>query len=83
MPMNDQQLDYQQRSARLFQERYDSTLRQVGMRAPEPVLGQSPDDYRREVMRTLKKTFLNNHSLHKINMRGLPDDVLPPLSSKC
>ena len=77
MSMTSEQLDYQKRSARLFQERYDSTLRQVGMRAPEPVLGQDPNTYRRETMRTLKKTFLNNHSLHKINMRGLPDDVLP------
>jgi hypothetical protein len=77
MPMTSDQLEYQKRSARLFQEKYDGVLRHVGMRAPEPVLGQAPSDYRRETMRTLKNTFLNNHSLYKINMRGLPDDVLP------
>ncbi len=54
MPLNDQQLDYQKRSARIYQARNDDTLRQVGMKAPEPVLGQSPDDYRRETLRTLK-----------------------------
>ena len=82
MPMNEQQLDYQKRSARLFQERYDSTLRQVGMRAPEPVLGQSPDDYRRETLRTLKRTFLQNHELNRVNMRGLDSSVLPPFEAQ-
>ena len=62
MPMTSDQLDYQQRSARIFQSQYDDVLRQVGMKAPQPVLGQHPSDYRRETMRTLKKTFLNNHA---------------------
>ena len=77
MSMTEDQLAYQQRSARLYQSRYDDVLRQVGMRAPQPILGQHPDDYRRETLRTLKRTFLNNHDLYKINMRGLPSDVLP------
>jgi hypothetical protein len=77
MPLNSDQLQYQQDSARIFQQRYDDALRNVGFRAPQPILGQHPDQYRRETLRTLKRTFLNNHPLHKINMRGLPDDVLP------
>jgi hypothetical protein len=82
MSMTEDQLKYQQRSARLYQEKYDGTLRQVGMRAPEPVLGQSPDDYRRETLRTLKKTFLANHELNKVNMRGLDSSVLPPFEAQ-
>ena len=46
--MTKDQLGYQQKSARIYQQRYDDTLRKVGMRAPQPVLGQDPDDYRRE-----------------------------------
>lgn len=74
--MTEDQLLYQQRSARTYQALYDDTLRKVGMRAPQPVLGQAPNDYRRETLRMMKKTYLQNHSLYKINMRGLPDDIL-------
>lgn len=77
MSMTQDQLEYQRGSARLYQERYDNALRQIGMRAPQPVLGQSPNAYRREVMRTLKRTYLQNHEFGRINMRGLPDEVLP------
>jgi hypothetical protein len=28
-------------------------------------------------LRTIKRTFLGHHELGKINMRGLPDEVLP------
>jgi hypothetical protein len=82
MSMTEDQLKYQQRSARLYQEKYDGVLRQVGMRAPEPILGQSPDTYRRETLRTLKKTFLANHELNKVNMRGLDSSVLPPFEAQ-
>jgi hypothetical protein len=45
-------------AARKFQAYYDETLRKVGMRAPEPVLNQSVNTYRRETLRNLKRTFL-------------------------
>jgi hypothetical protein len=45
-------------AARQFQEFYDQTLRKVGAKAPQPTLGQSVNDYRREVLRQLKRTFL-------------------------
>jgi hypothetical protein len=77
MSMTEDQLQTVQRSARLFQEHYDNLLCQIGFRAPQPIIGQMPDDYRREVMRTLKKQFLTHHPLNRINMRGLPSDVLP------
>jgi hypothetical protein len=75
--MNPKQLAHQQSSARLYAERYDQFGREIGFRAPDPTLGVHPNDYRREVLRTLKKTYLQNHKLYSINMRGLPDDVLP------
>ena len=65
-------------AARKFQAFYDDALRKVGMRAPQPVLGQKVNDYRRETLRTIKRTFLpQNHQFYKMQMRRLPDDVLP------
>jgi hypothetical protein len=57
MPMTAAQLKQQQDSAKVYQADYDEKLRRVGMRAPEPVLGQEPDDYRRETLRFLKRTW--------------------------
>ena len=34
-------------SARVYQERYDHSFQPWGMRAPEPVVGEPVDDYRR------------------------------------
>lgn len=76
MPLNQEQLEYQQRSARIYQQRYDEALREIGVRAPEPILGQNPSDYRRETLRKIKLNHLQNHELYKINVRGLPSEVL-------
>jgi hypothetical protein len=58
-----------------FQEYYDTTLAQIGWRAPQPVVGQSVNEYRTETLRTLKRTFLpQNHELYCINYRGLKND---------
>jgi hypothetical protein len=75
-------------AARRFQEFYDQTLRRVGMRAPEPVLGQTCNDYRRETLRNLKRTFLpQNHDLYQVQFRQLKADALqvfePQLLSAC
>jgi len=74
-------------AARKFQEFYDNTLRKVGMRAPQPTLGQTVNQYRRETrretLRTIKKTFLpQNHELYRIQFRGLPADVLNPFEAQ-
>jgi hypothetical protein len=67
-------------AARQFQEYYDSTLRQVGTRAPAPSLGVSVNDYRRETLRTLKHTFLPPaHDLFKVQYRALKADALDAL----
>src|SRR5262249_29991565 len=50
---------------------------EVGLQIPGPTMGQSSNDYLRERMRQLKRTFLPpNHNLSRVNMRGLPADVL-------
>src|SRR5215831_13639044 len=67
-------------AARKFQEFYDQALRKVGMRAPEPTLGQTVNNYRRETLRALKRTFLPEvHDLYKVNYRGLKADALQAL----
>jgi hypothetical protein len=76
LKLDAEQLQQQLRAARMYQEQYDTVLKQVGMRAPQPVLDQAPDDYRREMLRTMKLKFLQNHDLYKINMRGLPSGTV-------
>src|SRR5262249_52886509 len=67
-------------AARRFQEYYDQTLRKVGMRAPQPILGTTVNDYRRETLRTLKRTFLpRNHDLYQVQYRELKADALQAL----
>ena len=64
-------------ASRQFQAYYDDTLRKVGTRAPAPSLGQSVNDYRRETLRQLKRTFLpQNHDLYQVQCRALPADAL-------
>jgi len=75
-------------AARKFQEFYDATLRKVGTRAPQPVLGTTVNDYRRETLRTIKRTFLpQNHPLYEVQYRQLKADALgvlePQLLEAC
>ena len=64
-------------AARKFQEYYDEELRDIGVRAPQPILGEPVNHYRKEFLRTLKRTFLpQNHDLYKVNYRGLKADAL-------
>jgi hypothetical protein len=67
-------------AARRFQAYYDDVLRKIGMRAPQPVLGDTVNHYRRETLRTIKRTFLpQNHDLYQVNYRGLRSDALQAL----
>ena len=75
-------------AARQFQAYYDDTLRKVGTHAPAPSLGQSVNDYRRETLRQLKRTFLPPaHRLYEVQYRGLRADALavfePQLLQAC
>jgi hypothetical protein len=63
-----------------FQEYYDETLRKVGVRAPQPTLGDTVNTYRRETLRNLKRTFLpRNHPLYEVQFRQLRADALQVL----
>src|SRR6266508_6899681 len=67
-------------AARQFQEFYDATLRKVGMRAPQLVSGERVNNYRRETLRNLKRTFLpQNHPLYQVQFRQLKADALQVL----
>jgi hypothetical protein len=75
-------------AARQYQAYYDECLREVGGRAPPPTLGQTVGDYRREVCRRFKRTFLPPiHNLYQVNYRGLRSDALqvfePQLLQAC
>lgn len=64
-------------AARQFQEYYDQTLSKIGTRAPTPALGQTVNDYRRETLRQLKRTFLpQNNEYYRVQYRQLRDDAL-------
>ena len=70
-------------AARKYQEFNDNTLRKIGMRAPQPTLGQTVNNYRRETLRTIKRTFLPEaHELYRIQFRALPTDVLNPFEAQ-
>ena len=65
-------------TARRWQEHYQAAVEDIGLNIPPPTLGQTTNDYRREMMRLLKKTFLTpSHDLYKVQMRDLPSEVLP------
>ena len=64
-------------ASRRWQEHYQAAVEDIGLNIPPPTLGQSTINYRREMMRLLKKTFIPpTHDLYKVQMRSLPDDVL-------
>ena len=46
-----------QSAARVYQARADAALAKWGMRAPEPVIGEDPDHYRRKRPRSDRRLF--------------------------
>jgi len=75
-------------AARKFQAHYDEILREVGARAPPPILGDTVNQYRRETLRNLKRTFLpQTHPLYDVQFRALKADALgifePQLLKAC
>jgi hypothetical protein len=65
-------------ASRKWQEHYQKEVENIGLNIPPPTLGQRTNDYRREMMRLMKRTFLpQTHELSQVNMRGLPDEALP------
>jgi hypothetical protein len=63
-------------ASKKFQEYYDETLRRIGARAPQPILGETVNHYRRETLRNLKRTFLpQTHPLYEVQYRELKADA--------
>jgi hypothetical protein len=76
MPMIRDQLLQVQASARVYQARADAAFESWGMRAPAPVLGEDPDDYRRKLMILAKNQLPESHELRKITVKRIPNDAL-------
>jgi hypothetical protein len=68
--------DYFERS-RSFQAFYDDSLREVGIRIPAPVLGQTTNEYRRKTLAALQRALLpRNHELARVNFNDMKSDAL-------
>jgi hypothetical protein len=76
MSMTREQLLRVQSSARVFQQRADDAFASWNMRAPAPVLGEDPDDYRRKLMILAKNQLPENHELRKVTVKRIPGDAL-------
>jgi hypothetical protein len=64
-------------ASRKWQEHYQKEVEDIGLNIPAPTLGQKTNDYRREMMRLLKQTFIpRTHDLYQVQMRQLPADAL-------
>jgi len=79
MPTRDQHFEV----CRKWQEHFDGKLSQVGMRAPEPVLGQTVSDYRRDVLLKAKRAFIpRTHQLRQFSLDDVKDDALGVIEQK-
>ena len=61
---------------RRFQEYYQEGVREVGVRIPPALLGQTTKGYRGGILQALSNATLQNHKLGKIDYRSLPNDAL-------
>jgi hypothetical protein len=77
--MTREQLLQQQASARIFQARYDSVLEPWGQRAPAPVFGQDPQEYRRDMAAATKRLLPSDHQLRKVKYWDLRNDAFEAL----
>ena len=68
-----------QASARIFQARADRVFEAWGFRAPQPTLGQDPEDYRRDLAVMAKKQLPHDHQLRKVKLWRVPRDVFETL----
>jgi hypothetical protein len=59
-----------------MQERADEAFQPWGMRAPAPVLGVDPDEYRRDLLIKAKKLIPGDNELRHVQVRQLPRDAL-------
>jgi hypothetical protein len=85
--LNHEQQMQEQSAARIYQERYDMALQPWGRRAPEPVLGESIDKYRRKTLIKMKRQLPDDHKLRKVQVNQMEPDVLnifePQIMTAC
>jgi hypothetical protein len=77
--LNREQLMQVQASARVFQERADNSLQPWGLRAPQPVITEDVDSYRRKLLILAKKQLPEDHPLRGVQIRQLASDALDVL----
>ena len=68
-----------QSSARVKQAQWDEIFQPWGMRAPEPVFGQLPDEYDREMAVKAKKLLPDEHKLRETKYWRLRNDAFEAL----
>jgi len=90
MPLSRDQMLEQDRACRVYQARCDDALEAWGVRAPGPVVSDSPDypeKYRRELLYLAKKRLPEGHELRDFQVRHLPLDafeiVEPQIYAAC
>jgi hypothetical protein len=87
MPYSREQELQVQASSRIHQARYDEALQPWGMRAPERILGEPIDDYRRRLAIKAKRLLPEDHELRQVQFKALDNDVLdnfePQLLKDC
>jgi hypothetical protein len=65
-----------QRALRAVQERADDAYQPWGFRAPAPVLGCDPDEYRRDLLIKAKRLLPGDNRLRHVQVRQLPHSAL-------
>jgi hypothetical protein len=74
-------------SARVYQERYEQAFTPWGMRAPEPIVGEPVDDYRRNLAEKATRLLPDGNNLKPVQFRALKNDALdilePQLIKEC
>jgi hypothetical protein len=65
-----------QQSLRVIQERADDAFAPWDFRAPTPVLGCDPDEYRRSLLIKAKKLLPGDNRLRHVEVRKLPSNAL-------
>jgi hypothetical protein len=73
MSMTREQFLQVQRSARVYQQKYDDAFQPWNVRAPAPVLGEPIENYRRNLAVQAKKFLPEGHELRELQYRSMPD----------
>lgn len=78
MSFSREQLLQIQAGNRVYQARADDAFAPWGMRAPEPIIGEDPDHYRRRLLIEAKFQLPEDHEYRDLRIKRLPSDALAP-----